>query len=72
MAIRVSDVNDEFPVINYNDEVAIPEELPVGYVISGLFSATDVDVGDNMTFVLEGDCPGCVLVVPWLCCCALS
>ncbi|XP_067685338.1 fat-like cadherin-related tumor suppressor homolog [Haliotis asinina] len=54
MAVQVTDVNDEPPTLSYNDEVKVPEEMPVGYVISGLFSATDKDMNDTMTFMLEG------------------
>lgn len=53
--VRVSDVNDESPVIAVtNGNINLQEEQPVGTGVPFGISATDADSGDKLTFSLSG------------------
>ncbi|PVD25347.1 hypothetical protein C0Q70_15847 [Pomacea canaliculata] len=53
--VRVSDVNDETPVIAVtNGNINLQEEQPVGTGVPFGISATDADSGDKLTFSLSG------------------
>lgn len=53
--VRVSDVNDETPVIAVtNGNINFQEEQPVGTGVPFGISATDADSGDKLTFSLSG------------------
>ncbi|KAK7108320.1 protocadherin Fat 3-like [Littorina saxatilis] len=53
--VRVSDVNDETPVLTSGSVTSLREELPVGTVVTGLFAVEDKDQGDSFTFYLQGN-----------------
>ncbi|XP_046582192.1 protocadherin Fat 2-like [Haliotis rubra] len=55
LTLLIEDVNDETPDVVLGESVHIPEELPVGFIIGGVFTATDRDANDNLTYSLEGD-----------------
>ncbi len=54
MTLRVVDVVDETPIITLSGTSSIQEELPIGSVISGLYSVRDADKGDNLTYSING------------------
>ncbi|XP_076445655.1 protocadherin-9-like [Babylonia areolata] len=52
--LRVADVIDEDPVVTSGAVTSLPEELAVGTEVAGLFSVSDRDAGDTLTYSLEG------------------
>ncbi len=54
LTVLVEDVNDETPQVVLGDGIRIPEELPVGFIIGGVFTAKDLDANDNLTYSLKG------------------
>ncbi|XP_048252662.1 protein dachsous-like [Haliotis rufescens] len=55
LSVNVIDVNDETPVLTFGDDLGIPEEMPIGSILGGLFKAVDADPNDNLTYILQGD-----------------
>ncbi|XP_041365610.1 protocadherin Fat 4-like [Gigantopelta aegis] len=51
---HVIDVNDNSPILTVDSPVRLTEEHPVGSVICGVFSVTDADANDTLTFSLSG------------------
>ena len=56
MTVVVEDVNDEVPVLVFAQDLALMEEMPVGSVLQGIFSAVDHDHNDNLTYYVQGSC----------------
>ncbi|XP_048242201.1 cadherin-23-like [Haliotis rufescens] len=54
LTINVTDVNDNSPEVALHSSVSIPEELPVGTVIGGVYDATDKDDGDTFSYTISG------------------
>ena len=53
--VTIKDVNDEKPVINGLPSVDIDEEQPRGTVIPTIFTASDADATDVLTFSISGN-----------------
>ena len=52
--VRVKDSNDESPVIAVPNRTSIPEELPVGAIVTWLCDVSDADAGDDLSVFLDG------------------
>ncbi|XP_041365606.1 cadherin-23-like [Gigantopelta aegis] len=51
---HVIDINDNSPILTVDSPVRLSEEHSVGSVICGVFSVTDADANDTLTFSLSG------------------
>ncbi|XP_046559784.1 protocadherin Fat 4-like [Haliotis rubra] len=54
LTINVTDVNDNSPEVTLHSSVSIPEELPVGTVIGGVYDVIDKDDDDSFSFAVSG------------------
>ncbi|XP_046581130.1 protocadherin-23-like [Haliotis rubra] len=50
ITVNVVNINDEIPFIQTTGPIAILEEQPIGTVLGGVFSVTDSDEGDALTY----------------------
>ncbi|XP_067654356.1 protocadherin Fat 4-like [Haliotis asinina] len=55
LTLNVVNINDEIPFIQTTGTIAILEEQPIGTVVGGVYSVTDRDEGDNLTYAIVGN-----------------
>lgn len=52
--VSVTNVLDEPPLIQLSPTQTIPEELPLGETVPGLYTVTQKDMGRGLKYHLEG------------------